>query len=498
MTATRKSIAFRLIAAVLAVELVSSLLVAFLSLAYERHIHFNAFDTMLRGRADSVLGAVQDAEDADDNVMLDQSDLSLPPTDIYEVYDERGRLLGRSHAWPSAPGETTMAAASAVQLAAAPDNSISRLKWHDRHYRLLLLHGTRLVDPGEAGGGKLHRVTVLYGAPTEPVWRDIRSAVGFYAIGSLLLLAITGPLIAWLLHRGLEPLRQLASLAERVSVNDWHFTPPASARTTAELAPLTHALESALNRLEQAFVQQRTFVSDSAHELKTAVAVAKSSLQLLSLRPRTAAEYEAGLERCVADTERLEELVHKMLTLARVESGATTTATAEGAACNIAACLRGSVAELDTVAALRYVDVHITNETADDLAVPLSAEDCSLLVSNLLLNALQHSPPESTVGLRVSLLVNPGGLSVLLTIEDRGEGIEAAALPHVFDRFYRGDPSRTRATGGAGLGLAIAKAIVERAGGSIELDSVVGQGTRVTVRLPKVEAITAASAVSSA
>ena len=104
MTKARKSIAFRLISAVLAVELASSLLIGVLSLGYERHNHFSAFDTILRGRADSVLGAVQDAEDVGDNIMLDQADLHLPGEDIYEVYDGRGVLLGRSPNWPAAAG----------------------------------------------------------------------------------------------------------------------------------------------------------------------------------------------------------------------------------------------------------------------------------------------------------------------------------------------------------------------------------------------------------
>ncbi|HEY1647175.1 MAG TPA: HAMP domain-containing sensor histidine kinase [Terracidiphilus sp.] len=503
----KKSIALRLIVAVLAVELASSLLVAALSLAYERHIHFRAFDTMLHGRADSVLGAVQDAEDAEDNVMLDRADLHLPGEDIYEVYDEHGRLLGRSPAWPADTNGKGMAASTPAQLASTPDNSISRLKLDGGHYRLLLRHGTRIVDPGDRGGGKLHQITVLYGAPTERVWRDIRSAVGFYAAGSILLLAITGPLIAWLLHRGLEPLRQLAALAAGVSVNSWQFSPSESARTTPELAPLTHALASVLERLERAFVQQRTFVSDAAHELKTAVAVVKSGLQLLSLRQRTAAEYELGLARCVADTERLEELVGKMLTLARVESGPSNDASAPGAsvpdastlgpACNIAHCLRGSIAELQPVAALRRVTVNLVNQAARGPFVPLSAGDCSLLVSNLLLNALQHSPPESSVQLRVSLMLDPAGLLVLFLVEDQGEGIDPAALPHVFERFYRGDPSRARSTGGAGLGLAISKAIVERAGGSIELTSIAGKGATVTIRLPSVDETQANFAASS-
>ena len=94
-----RSIALRLIAVVLAVELISSVAVIFLSLGYERHTHFHAFDVMLRGRADSVLGAVQDAEDTGDNVMLDHADLHVPAEDVYEVWDGRGHMLGRSANW---------------------------------------------------------------------------------------------------------------------------------------------------------------------------------------------------------------------------------------------------------------------------------------------------------------------------------------------------------------------------------------------------------------
>ena len=475
MTRTERSssIAFRLIAAVLAVELVSSLAVIFLSWGYERHTHFHSFDVMLRGRADSVLGAVQDAEDAGDNVMLDMPDLHVPAEDLYEVWDGRGVMLGRSPNWEGSGGPST-----------PEHDGFSRIAVNGRHYRILREHASRIVDPGEPGGGHLRQVTIVYGAPTEHVWKAIRGAVEFYAAGSLLLLVVTGPLIAWLLHRGLLPLRQLAALAAHVSVDAWEFSPPASARTTRELAPLTHAIESVLQRLERAFVQQRTFVSDAAHELKTAVTVVKSSLQLLGLRPRTAAEYQGGLERCLADTARLEELVAKMLTLARVESGAHAGGTEMAAACNMTACLEQTVAQLETVAAQRRVTVHVAAAHAA-CPVRLTAEDCLLLLSNLLLNALQHSPPDSEVELR---LVQRAGTATL-TVEDNGEGIPADALPHVFDRFYRGDPSRSRSTGGAGLGLAICEAVVEKGGGVITLTSQAlpnepDRGTTVTVRLP--------------
>ncbi len=477
-----RSIAFRLIAAVLAVELVSSVAVIFLSLGYERHTHFRAFDIMLRGRADSVLGAVQDAEDSGDNVMLDMADLHVPPEDVYEVWDGRGHLLGRSPNWQGSAAMTT-----------PQREGYSRFALSQRPYRLLRMKGSRIVDPGEPGGGHLRFVTILYGAPTDRVWSAIRGAVEFYAAGSLLLLLVTGPLIAWLLHRGLEPLRQLAALASQVSVDAWEFSPPPSARTTRELAPLTQAIESVLQRLQRSFIQQRTFVSDAAHELKTAVAVVKSSLQLLGLRQRTADEYQAGLARCVTDSDRLEELVAKMLTLARLENApdANESRTANAPlspACDIAECVRKAIDELETVAAFRGVRIGLSEMEGEDMPIPLAVDDCSLLISNLLLNALQHSSARSIVNLR---LTSCGQAAVELVIEDHGEGISLVALPHVFERFYRGDPSRTRSTGGAGLGLAICKAIVEKAGGTIAITSQQGEGTTVTVRLPVASGVSA-------
>lgn len=461
-----RSIAFRLISAVLLVELVSAIIVVFLALGYERHAHFRAFDVMLHGRADSVLGAVEDADDAADNVMLNQADLHVPPEDIYEV-DEGSRLLGRSANWP---GPT------AVDMEKTR-GGMARLDWHHHHYALLTVNGSRVVDPGEAGG-KRHDVTIYYGAPTEPVWHAINGAVEFYAVGSLLLLLVTGPLIAWLLHRGLLPLRELASLAGQVSVNSWAFSPPESARLTPELAPLTQAIENVLDRLQQSFAKERAFVSDAAHELKTGVAVVKSSLQVVAMKRRTAEDYEAGLNRCLADTRRIEEIVAKMLTLAREESAAQPAG--RQPVTDLAECLRVSTAQLENMAALAQVKLVATIPGTAAFAVAVAADECSMLISNLLSNAIQHSLPGSEVQARLTL----EGNSITLTIEDTGEGIDPEALPHVFDRFYRGDPSRTRSTGGTGLGLAICKAIAERAGGSISIASQPGKGTTVTVFMP--------------
>jgi signal transduction histidine kinase len=464
-----RSIAFRLIVAVLAVELVSSVVVVFLSFGYERHAHFKSFDTLIHGRADEVMAAIGDADDAQNDVILDQSVLHFPSDEIYEAFDDTGQLLGRSPNWQGA---------GAAVLPGSKDGFV-QLAVNGRAFRAMHVHGERFAGDRVRGGGKLHRISVLYGGPTDHVWHAIHGAVEFYAAGSLLLLLVTGPLIAWLLHRGLLPLRQLAALAANVSADAWHFDPPASARTTPELAPLTEAMESVLQRLERAFLQQKTFVSDAAHELKTAVAVVKSSLQLLNMKRRTGAEYQAGLERCLGDCRRLEEIVVKMLTLAREENSRNA---GDEQATDFAGCARESVSQLGTVAALRGVQLTLVEPDAAVVVarIAVAQDECLLLVENLLTNAVQHSAPGSAVELRMRM----DAREIVLEVEDHGDGIDPVALPHVFERFYRGDPSRTRNTGGTGLGLAICKAIAEKAGGSIELTSQRNQGTTATVRLP--------------
>jgi signal transduction histidine kinase len=151
------------------------------------------------------------------------------------------------------------------------------------------------------------------------------------------------------------------------------------------------------------------------------------------------------------------------------------------------------VTQLGTVAQLRKVRVEVSMAIPDGVAVSLAGEDCGVLLSNLLLNALQHSPVDSTVEVHAAEFRRDEPIQdepiAEVVIRDHGDGIAAEALPHVFDRFYRGDPSRARTTGGTGLGLAIAKAIAQKAGGSIHIASQAGDesaehGTIVTLRLP--------------
>jgi signal transduction histidine kinase len=484
------SLTRRLIWIVLLIELISALCVTAVAVGYEKHMHFRAFDVLLRGRADSILGAVQDAEDAEDNVMLDGSEVTVPPEDVYEVKDSSGRVVGRSSNWAEADVlkiDDHIKTRGPRHDEAGPDHeAYSYVSIDNSSYRVIRIAGVRIVDPGDKTGGVRRNVTVYYGSPVHRVWMAVFRSAGFYAVSSLLVLALTGVLMSWLLNRGLRPLRGLASAAGTISATSWSFSPPESARMTGELVPLVTAMESVLGGLERSFEQQKRFVGDAAHELKTAVAVVKSSLQLLSMRPRTAAEYEAGLERCLEDCERMEATVGQMLTLARMEEALTSPS--ESVVTDLEAALEDVRLQLDTMAQARSIPILIHSSWSggerhfDDSRVQarIDPEQFKLLCTNLLMNAIQHSPTRGVI--RVELRNRDDVAEI--EIRDEGDGIDPADLPRIFERFSRSDPSRSRNTGGTGLGLAICKAVADRFHGRIQIQSERNAGTIVLVHLP--------------
>ena len=140
---------------------------------------------------------------------------------------------------------------------AAGEDRVYGARIDGHHYRVLALHGMRVVDPGDKGGGTPRHILVIYGARTAQVWHQVRNAIIFFSLSNLVLLLVTGVLMAWLLHRGLAPMRQLAAEAENISIHRWTFQAPESAVETRELAPLASALTAAMQRLEASFSQQR-------------------------------------------------------------------------------------------------------------------------------------------------------------------------------------------------------------------------------------------------
>ncbi len=460
------SITRRLIVTVLVLELLSAIALIGAITVHERHLQLKAFDASLVATAESLMGAVQDAEDEGDTVMLDMRGVQVAKNAVYRVADERGRVLGSTG---EAPNLDSPLSQSRVFRNAEVDG---------RDYRFLIMSGLRIVDPGKANGGVGHQITIIYGTPVSHVWHEVLEATRFFAIATAVLLGFTAVIMVLLVSKGLLPIHELAREAERISSKDWHFDAPVNAKETVELRPLADALEAALARLQRAFEQQRRFTSDAAHELKTDVAIVKSSLQLLSMRKRTVEEYSQGLALSLDDITRLETAVQKMLTLARLEAPIPEDSSEATAQCSLRDGIEDAVNQTRALAELKTIDVSV--EVTADAKVPIDSRDALLLCSNILLNALQHSPTGGTV--RIALSV--GGETAWLTVQDQGEGISEQQRAHLFEPFYRGDPSRSRKSGGTGLGLSICKAICERAGGSIEIANSPAGGALVTVKLP--------------
>ena len=478
-----RSLTSRLILTVICIEAMLAACITLVAIDYQRRESIRAFDVMLHGRADSVLGAVQDAEDPADNVMLDKTSISVPSEDVYEVGEENGHFIGSSDAVRG----TVSSQLHATEDRDGPlrdDGEAHRIRLGEKRYRAIVQHRVRLIDPDEPGTGvngkgTLHHLVIYYASPSKPVHDAFWHSVRFFALTDTLALLLSIAIVTPLIRRGLRPLDALAAQAALVSPRAWTFKAPPAAYELHELAPLASALDTALKGLERAFQQQRTFVNDAAHELKTALTLLKSSLQLLTLRDRTKIEYQNGIESCLADCGRMEELVQRMLLLARVEQKLPNTQFAKAGQVYLPDVIRQTSTQLESAAALRRVSLQI--EILDEPSISLAEEDCAILFTNLLMNAIQHSSADSTVVVQLLPLNN---LQTQLAVIDQGEGISPDHLPLVFERFYRTDASRSRDTGGTGLGLAICKAIVESKGGTIEIQSELTRGTTVRVILP--------------
>jgi len=376
---------------------------------------------------------------------------------------------------------------SREEIAQLSENTtgFQQIKVHRKEYRFTVFHGTRFIDPGSPKGGVGHNITVIYGLPIGKVWHEVFEAIRFFVIATVLFMGITGVIMAFMIRKYLAPVHQLAEEADRMTALNWQFDAPESAKRTVELRPLARALEAALLRVQLSFEQQKRFTRDAAHELKTDVAIVKSSLQFLSMRKRTADEYSQGLSVSLEDFTRLELTVQKLLTLARLEQPITATDTAASFNCSMKKVVEEAVHQSSSFAQLKEID--IVTDLSDDAEVPVDKRDALLLISNILVNALQHSPNKSTV----SISLARESVGVVLVCKDWGEGISEEDRPFLFDAFYRGDASRSRKSGGTGLGLSICKAICVRVGGTIEIANHSEKGAVVTVILPEYRGIPA-------
>src|SRR3984893_2215334 len=271
-------------------------------------------------------------------------------------------------------------------------------------------------------------------------------------------------------RRGLRPLAEMrrslervqpAHLSERIEPGQW----------PRELQPLAASFDDMLARLEDSFTRLSQFSADLAHELRTPIGNMLGEAQVALTRPRTAEEDRAVIESSVSECERLSGLVDNLLFLAR----------AEAADRQIQPSLFDGRTAIEKIAAYYQTiaeDRHITIQCSGEGQIFADPALFSRALNNLVENALRFTPDGGTI--RISAEVNAAHAQV--SVSDSGSGIAPEHLPHVFDRFYRADSSRSSA--GAGLGLSLVKSIVDLHGGSATIHSEVGRGTTVVLLLP--------------
>ncbi len=336
------------------------------------------------------------------------------------------------------------------KISSAPNSVTS--EWSGSEMRV----GYLFTPPGEC----------LYVAISTTVERAEMARFGWW------LFALSGAVLGtglWvdsrIVRRAIQPVERIIDAAENISQGDLS-TRILSPSSSAELDRLVHVLNKTFANLDEAFAQQARFSADVAHELRTPVSVLIAESQIALERDRSAEDYQETINACLRSSRRMAGLIESLLDLAQISSSEATTRTQ----CDIALLAREELHALRSLAAAQGIELRENLQHAPCIA---NAAQIAQVVFNLIHNAIQHNQPAGWV--LVETAMHEG--KAILRVTNTGSGIPAADFPHIFDRFYRVDPSRNRKTGGVGLGLAICKAIANAHRAELTVESGAGETT---------------------
>lgn len=314
-------------------------------------------------------------------------------------------------------------------------------------------------------------------AQEEALLRRYRS--WFWAI--LLVTSILFPLVGFRIARhGIRPIEEIAGTARRITSTNLRERIRAEGYPS-ELASLAETFNKMLDRLQESFDQISRFTADIAHDLRTPINNIRGETEVALARARTVEEYRDVLESSLEEAIRLSDLIGDLLFLARAESPLMDLHLQP---LNVGELLRVVREYYEVTASDRGISLVAASGT-EPISAALDRPLMLRAVSNLVANAIAHTPR----GGLVTLAACAGDGEMRIEVSDTGAGIPAEALPRVFDRFFRVDPSRSRnsgatTSGGTGLGLAIVQSIITLHGGSAAIASQPGRGTCVTLRMP--------------
>ncbi len=345
---------------------------------------------------------------------------------------------------------------------------------HEEPFRAI---SVRFKPPGR--GGTYIVQLALDHAPEVRILSEYREALWAVLAAGLITSAAGAYAIC---RRGLKPLRDMDGAIRRIQSSTLHERLN-TRHLPAEVAGLAVAFNGMMGRLEDAFERLARFSADIAHELRTPVHALRAQAEVALGQGRSVAEYRVILETNLEECQRITRLIDNLLFLARAQSPQAHLDRRDVNCSDELAKLREFYEPAANEAGIALRQESAATEAPPGAQGAKARLDRTLFhraVANLIENAIAHTPVGGTITLRA--LAKDGG--TVITVCDTGSGIAPEDLPYVFDRFRRGDASRSKNTGGAGLGLALVKSIVELHGGAVAVESAPGAGTCAKLWFP--------------
>ena len=415
---------------------------------------YRAIDGGLRDRVDGIRLFIEDHK-----TRLDQEEVR----EEFRAHGETFRVIDRNG--------TVIYSGEMLAAAAAP--ALSELAEAPR-FRDVAVHGVplRLLSQSLALDGKLYSLEVA--APLAAMQQGLDDALWVLApmLPLLLLLASAGGY--FMSRRALAPVDRITQTARSITAENLSQR-LAVPNTGDELGRLSTTLNEMIARLEAAFKKISRFTADASHELRTPLAVIRTTAEV-ALRNSEGAEHRTALEQVVAETERTSQLVENLLLIAKADSGG---AELSKRAMDLVAAVDEACAQVNVLAHVKGVRL-VRRLSSRPIAITADREALRRLFLILLDNAVKYT----MAGGEIEIEIEERDGHVSGSVKDTGIGIPTEDIPFIFDRFYRVDRARSRALGGAGLGLAIARWIVEAHGGTLSVESELNRGSLFRVRLP--------------
>lgn len=405
--------------------------------------------------------ATENEGDAEIGAVEALEELTLP--NIYVAIFEEDRLLASNY-----PGSLKAVLPESLRLQ-------TKIDTRPAFATIDLAAGeeARLAATSVEVGGKNY--FILIAEPLAETVAQLESLKRVFYIGLPVMLLLAGLAGFLLARKSLAPVVMMSNQAGHISANNLHERLQV-ANPHDEIGRLAGVFNELLSRLDRSFESMRAFMADASHELRTPLAIMRGEADVALSQDRDPAEYRESLAIIQDESRRLSHIVEDMFALARADAGQRPLKVEEFYLNDLLEeCFRAAQVLASSKA------VSLTLDPVQDLLFQGDENLLRRMILNLLDNAIKYTPSGGQVSIKLSAETN----GVKIIVSDTGIGIPAEHAGHIFERFYRVDPARSRAEGGTGLGLSIVKWAAEAHRGAINLTSEPGRGSTFTVSLPR-------------